>query len=511
MRRLFVALVLAVVTGVGAGSAPAVQPDVLLDHIKFLASDEMKGRANGSPELERAGDYIAQQFKAAGLQPGGKNGDWFQPFELVAGLTIGGTNRLSFAYKGKQVGLTLDDYYPMSTAPNENAAEPSMDVARLPLVFAGYGLDVSNVGYDDYRNVDVTGKAVLIFSHEPQEHEANSKLNGARPVRESSLRAKASLARKHGARLLIVIGDPTHQADQADYRLFPLDPDAQNDGIPVLRVKREQIKAFVDAWGLDGLARMIDRDMVPRSKPLTGATVDYQEHLAYNRRVVRNVVGLLPGADPKLAGEAIVIGAHYDHVGIGGHLSVSPEKTGQIHNGADDNASGTSSVMEMARVAVAERSRFPRTLVFIAFAGEERGLLGSAYYVSDPAVPILNTVAMLNLDMVGRAHGSVDVSGLERVPSLEPEFKAAAAAVPDLDVKREGPGSGRSDDSSFIDRGVAGINFFTGFHPDYHRPTDDWDKIDAAGTARVATLALEFAARIAERPARPQVIATPAK
>jgi hypothetical protein len=511
MRRLFVASVLAVVTGVGAGSAPAVQPDLLLDHIKFLSSDDMKGRANGSPELERAGAYIAEQFKAAGLQPGGKNGDWFQPFELVAGLTIGGANRLSFTYKGKQVDLTLSGYYPMSTMPNENPAAASTEMAHLPVVFAGYGLAVASAGYDDYANVDVNGKAVLIFSHEPQEHDTNSKLNGARPVRESSLAAKASLAKKHGARLLLVIGDPSHRSDQADYRLFALDPDVENDGIPVLRVKRDDITAFVNAWGLDGLARFIDKDLVPRSKALTGVTVDYQEHLAYNRRTVRNVVGLLPGADPARAGEAIVIGAHYDHVGLGGHLSVSPEKTGEIHNGADDNASGTSSVLEIARVAAAERSRFPRTLVFIAFAGEERGLLGSAHYVSDPAVPILNTVAMLNLDMVGRSHGVVDVSGLDRVPGLEPEFKGATAAVGDLDVKREGPGAGRSDDSSFIDRGVAGINFFTGFHPDYHRPTDDWDKIDAAGTARVATLALEFAARIAERPTRPEVIATPTK
>jgi Zn-dependent M28 family amino/carboxypeptidase len=201
-----------------------------------------------------------------------------------------------------------------------------------------------------------------------------------------------------------------------------------------------------------------------------------------------------------------VIGAHYDHVGLGGRLSVTPERTGEIHNGADDNASGTSSILEIARVAAAERSRFPRTLIFIAFAGEERGLLGSAHYVTSPTVPLENTVAMLNLDMVGRSNGSVDVSGLEAAPSLDDDFAAASRAVPGIETRHEGPGAGRSDDSSFLDHRIPAINFFTGFHRDYHRPTDDWDKIDAPGTARVATLALEFAARIAERQSRPEFV-----
>jgi Zn-dependent M28 family amino/carboxypeptidase len=202
----------------------------------------------------------------------------------------------------------------------------------------------------------------------------------------------------------------------------------------------------------------------------------------------------------------VVIGAHYDHVGLGGRLSVTPERTGEIHNGADDNASGTSSIMEIARAAAEQRPRFPRTLVFVAFAGEERGLLGSEYYAANPAVPIADTVAMLNLDMVGRSRGSVDVSGLELSPSMEADLKAASEGVRDLGVKRQGPGAGRSDDSSFIDKGIPAINFFTGFHPDYHRPGDDWEKIDAAGTAKVATLALELAARLAARPTRPEFI-----
>jgi Zn-dependent M28 family amino/carboxypeptidase len=274
----------------------------------------------------------------------------------------------------------------------------------------------------------------------------------------------------------------------------------------VLRVRLDEMRPLLDAWGLEAIAKAIDQDLIPRSQALRGATLDYEEHLAKDRRTVRNIVGVLPGSDPARAKEVVVIGAHYDHVGLGGRLSVTPERTGEIHNGADDNASGTSSVMEIARVAAVERRRFPRTLVFIAFAGEERGLLGSSHYAGDPTLPIDNTVAMLNLDMVGRSRGGVDVSGLDNAPSLDGDFTAAARAVPELEVRKAGPGAGRSDDSSFLDKRIPAINFFTGFHRDYHRPSDDWDKIDAPGTARVATLALEFAARIAERPTRPEFV-----
>jgi Zn-dependent M28 family amino/carboxypeptidase len=301
--------------------------------------------------------------------------------------------------------------------------------------------------------------------------------------------------------------DPTHQVDDAPYKLFGADPDADNQPIPVLRVRRQEMQPLIDAWGLDAVAKEIDRDLQPRSRPLPGGTVTYVEHLSHNRRIVRNVVGMLPGSDPVKSKEAVVIGAHYDHVGLGGRLSVAPERTGEIHNGADDNASGTAAIMEMAKAAVAQRARFPRTLVFIAFAGEERGLLGSAHYAAKPAIPMDRTIGMLNLDMVGRANGSVDVSGLELSPSMEADFLAAVSASGDpLRVKREGPGGGRSDDSSFIDKRVPAINFFTGFHADYHRPGDDWEKIDARGVSRVAALALELAARLAGRADRPEFV-----
>src|SRR5262245_10168090 len=505
MRKLAIALVLslAAVTVSGDGG---IEPDVLLGHIKFLASDELKGRANGSEGLERAGNYVAQQFKAAGLAPGEGDEGWFQPFELIAGLTVGRGNSLSFEYQGKRANFVLGtSYYPLSAPASEGS--PSAQLQHVPLVFAGYGLSARDVGYDDYAGIDVSGKAVLIFTHEPQEHDTNSRLNGIRPMPQTSLVAKAALARSKGARALFVVSDPSHRIDEGQFNVFNVDPDAEDVGFPVVRVRRDEVQPLLDAWKLDGIARQIDTDLMPRSEILRGATVDYVEQLSKNRRVVRNVIGVLTGSDPVRAKEAIVIGAHYDHVGLGGHLSMSPERTGEIHNGADDNASGTASIIEIARVAHEQRARFPRTLVFVAFAGEERGLLGSAYYAEHPVVPIGNTVAMLNLDMVGRARGAVDISGLEVSPSMEADLKAAVQALGEgLTIERQGPGAGRSDDYNFIAHRIPAINFFTGFHADYHRPTDDWDKIDAIGTKRVATLALELAAHIAERPARPEFV-----
>ena len=506
MRKLIGATVSCAVVGTWLLAAtPSIRPDAILTHVKFLASDELRGRGNGSEGLERAADYIAKQFDAAGLRPAGTDGSWFQPFELQAGLTVGEGNALAIESRGRTVRFVLGtSYYPLAASPNDSPRTPSADLDDLPLVFAGYGISAPTHDYDDYEGLDVEGKAVLIFSHEPQESRRDSRLNGARPLREAMLDSKAAAARSRGARVLLVVGDPTHPADQANYALFSADADAEDHGIPVLRIRRTEALPLLQAWQLDGVAQAIDRDLRPRSRALPGADVDYREHLARNRRVVRNVVGMLRGSDPSRRSEAIVVGAHYDHVGVGGRFSSVPDRTGEIHNGADDNASGTAALIEMARAAAADPARFHRSLVFVAFAGEERGLLGSAYYAEHPAVPLANTAAMLNLDMVGRSNGKVETSGLETAPSLARDLDAAAAAAGGIRIGRNGPGSGRSDDSSFLQRRIPAVIFFTGFHGDYHRPSDDWEKLDAPGTARIAMLALEFAARIAARPDRPQ-------
>ena len=275
-------------------------------------------------------------------------------------------------------------YYPLGTP----ATGTPTRLDALDVVFAGYGISAPDVNYDDYARLNVEGKAVVIFSHEPQERSTSSRLNGARPLPQTTLEAKAAAARDRGAQA----ADRDRRPDARDRsgRLQPVRPGPRcrrPAEIPVLRIRRKEAQALTDAFLLDARARQIDSDLVPRSGPLQGAKISYTEDLTKNRRTVRNVVGVLPGSDPARRDQAVVIGAHYDHVGIGGRLSVSPERVGQIHNGADDNASGTSAIIEMARVAAADRGRFPRSLVFVAFAGEERGLLGSAHYTTVAADP----------------------------------------------------------------------------------------------------------------------------
>jgi hypothetical protein len=508
--RIIPALLLCA-AAVAADTRPAIKPNDLIEHVKFLSSDELQGRGNGTPGLERAAEYIASQFKAAGLQPGGEGGTFFQPFELVTGLTVGDGNRLSLRADGRDVSFTLGDtYYPVSTTASDSTRVASTELTALPLVFAGYGISAPALDYDDYAGIDVRDKAVLVFSHEPQEHDDKSRFDGRKATSHSLTLNKAMTARNKGARLLISVSDPTHERDEASYAGFTRDPQAEDYGIPVLRVHRDRIAPLLAAWKLDETAKEIDSAGAPRSRALDGATATYVEHLAKTRRTVRNVVGVLPGSTRK--DEAIVVGAHYDHLGLGGRHSMNPNLSGQVHNGADDNASGTASIIEIARAAAASRSRFDRTTVFVAFAAEELGLIGSAHYVAHPTVPLEKTVAMVNLDMVGRPRGRIMISGLESAPAVAADVDAAAGVVNGLEIKRfqDGAGVGSSDDTSFALKKIPAIGFFSGFHSDYHRPSDDWQQIEAAGAASVANLAYELTARLASRPDRPEYVATTA-
>ena len=228
--RSSVAVALVAVCGLGlaAAEAPAISTDNLRTHLQFLSSDEMRGRANGSPELERAAEYIASQFESAGLRPGGVDG-WFQPFEVIAGLIVGPGNELSISARGKTVRFALGmSYYPLGTP----ATGTPTRLEALDVVFAGYGISAPDANYDDYARLNVEGKAVVIFSHEPQERSTSSRLNGARPLAQTTLEAKAAAARGRGAKLLIVIGDPTHGIDQADYRPVRPGPRRRRDRNP---------------------------------------------------------------------------------------------------------------------------------------------------------------------------------------------------------------------------------------------------------------------------------------
>jgi hypothetical protein len=351
---------------------------------------------------------------------------------------------------------------------------------------------------------------VLIFTHEPQENDPRSAFDGQTNTIHSTMMRKVEVARKNGAQAILVVDDPNHRPATDRFRRWLREPQAEDFGIPVFYVSRELVqRALGTRLNFETISDEIDRDFSPKSRVLGDVTVAAADRTARVRRPVRNIIGMLKGADASLQSEAVIIGAHYDHLGRSGRFSMSQNTNGQIHHGADDNASGTAAVIEMAKAAIEARKEFRRSLVFMTFAGEEHGLLGSSYYVNHPTTPIDGTVAMINLDMVGRAGGRVMVDGLGNAPSLEADLKLAeSSASLKLAALRGGPGAGASDDATFLLRKIPAINFFSGFHSDYHRPTDTWEKIDAAGGASISDLALAFAKQIANRPQRPPFVET---
>ncbi len=466
-------------------------------HVRFLSSDRLEGRGNGTPGLERAAEYIAGAFEAAGLEPGGDEGTWFQAFEVdVRREPLPGDVLTISSETGETEFRLGQQYHPLSILDRRESG--SLDELQdLPVVFAGYGISAPGLGYDDYAGLDVRDAAVVVFTHEPQEDDEASVFGGRELTPHGTVASKARLAASRGARLMLVVEDPSHVTDRAILPNWRRDPQIESLPIPVVRVERTRIGALLPL-DLQDVARAIDLTLEPRSRPFDTIRLTYTERFAEIRPTVRNVVGVMRGTHPEIGREAIVVGGHYDHLGRSGRFSRSIGSDGQIHNGADDNASGIAAILEMARAAASDREQFGRSLVFVAFAAEELGLLGAKHYVDHPAIPLDDTLAMINLDMVGRAFGRVMIGGME----LSPVFRQSVESMRPLTTLAledfgEGYADGASDNWPFIHRGVPALSFFTGYHRDYHRPSDDWDRVDAAGGVEIARLALEVAARLA--------------
>ncbi len=502
---LLLVVLAAVLSVVSTGADPArIDPKAYLEHVRFLASEDLEGRGNGGPGLETAADYIAARFREAGLEPAGDNGTFFQQFEMTTGLSVEDGNAFSLQAGRASVSFNIGRDYEIVSTSRDTQAEP------LPIVFAGYGITAQAIRYDDYSGIDATGKAVLMFTHEPQENDARSAFEGQTNTTHATMMRKVEVARSNGAKAIVLVDDPNHRPATQRFRRWIREPQAEDYGMPVFYVSRDLVqRALGTRLNLDTIAEEIDRDFAPRSRELSGVTVRAVDRTSRVRRPVRNVLGFLRGSDPTLRAETVIVGAHYDHLGRSGRFSMSQNSTGQIHHGADDNASGTAAVIEMAKAAVGARKEFPRSIIFMAFAGEEHGLLGSSYYVNHPTSPLDKTIAMVNLDMVGRAGGRIMVDGLGNAPSVEDDLKAAEKSSPlNLRALRGGPGAGASDDATFLLRKIPAINFFSGFHSDYHRPSDTWEKIDAQGGAAVADLALALTKQLASRATRPEFVET---
>jgi len=496
-RILPVALAVAAI-GLSLSSLRADSPsqytaDTYLQPIKYLASDELKGRGDGTPELNTAAKYIAQHFKKAGLKPGGDHGSFLQKFSLVVGAKLASDNSLVVKAGDKSQALKIEkDYIPLSFSANTTA--------EAPLVFVGYGITAPEFNYDDYTHLNVTGKIVIALRHEPQENDDKSVFAGKQMTTHSQTASKATNAKNHGAVGLILVNDNSNHPEEAEH-LFKLGEVSgpHEMGIPIVQV----MSGVVDEWlkpskqSVSKLQAAIDKDASNHSFALDATTrVAVKVDIERVRREVANVIGVLKGSDPALAGQYIVVGAHYDHLGLGEHDSLSPKDIGQIHHGADDNASGTAGVLEMVDVMAKSGQKPKHSILFMCFAGEELGLLGSNYYTTHPIFPLKQTIAMLNMDMIGRvSKNKLYVSGTGTSPGF-PQLVQDANKSVNFEIAYSNSGYGASDQTSFTAKEVPVLFFFSGLHSDYHKPSDTWDKINAADGARVTELAAKIVGEI---------------
>ncbi len=482
--------------------------------IYFLASDACEGRGPMTKGFEKAAEYVANEFKKTGLKPGNPDGSYFQPF-TVPGKVLEEPTRLALKGPAGQGMVLKEDVQFVSIGLSGNG------VVKAPLVFAGYGLTVKNdtIDYDDYAGLNVEGKIVVVLRESPRggDRKALGLGTGFLRADPTSLTAKLANAEKHKAAALLIVNDAETAKNGDD--LFPYSYMAMGRitpaSIPTVQIRRSVLQALLQSSAfldLRDLEQDIDRELKPHSLELNGWSADLEVKIKTGEVALKNVVGVLPGNGP-LAKEYVIISSHLDHLGYGGAFgSLARLRRPAIHHGADDNGSGSTSVMELARRFAAIPDRQGRTLVFITFSGEEMGLIGSQYYANHPFFPIADTVANLNLDMVGRLRA--DKEG-------EKEFLLVEGANTGKDYKdlvdnlnkkydlqlRYGRGvPGNSDHFSFYRQNIPVLFFWTGIHPDYHRPSDTADKINVPGMRKIVDLAEEVVTNFATREKRPEFV-----
>ena len=482
--RLIARLLLAVLVTASPvqAAAPSTPPAAwLLEQVKTLAAPDMEGRASGTTGAERAARHIETELQRLGLRPGGDDGGWRQGFTVPTGIRLGEGNALGIVAPSPRALRLGRDFVPLTVS-----ADGGWDG---DVVFAGFGITAPDVGWDDYGGLDVRGRLVLVVEGEPRRADPGGPFRRPDAYHYAERSHKVINAREHGAAGVLLVAHP----DRAGAALPALTGLGQPWSIFALAVSHETADALLAPAGLTLAAATagVETGPAPKSFAVAGVRASVSVALVRERGRAANVVGILPGRDARLRDETIVIGAHYDHLGRGGEGSLAPDALGAVHHGADDNASGVAAVLGLAR-AFAAAGGAPRTLVFVAFAGEEMGLLGSTHYVRHPARPLDRTVLMLNLDMVGRLRErTVYVGGVDGGSGLRELVSAHAGG---LTLVLRGDPFGPSDHTAFYSAGRPVLFLFTGAHADYHRPSDTWDKINGAGLAEVTA----FAARVVD-------------
>jgi hypothetical protein len=459
--NLVAATIVCVLAAPGAAAAQTLNPDTLLGHVRYLASDALAGREAGEAGADSAAAYISRAFAAYGLEPLSSDG-YDQPFQIVTTISIAADSRLVLrSARGARTLKLYEEWLPFNFS---SAGTFSGNVFH-----AGYGLTEESYADAPHGHADLI---VVARGGTPDDFDPHG--TGIDP----SPRRKATTAREQGAEAVLITvgrirapqpGDPPHPV-----------------GIPAIQViDDEDIRGWLE-----------DEDL----EITLDAKVEPVRVQAYN------VVGKLPGRDPDLAEEVIVIGAHYDHLGLGGPGSLAPDVE-EPHNGADDNASGTSALLGLARHFGTQPAQRPaRTLVFVAFSAEEMGLLGSEHFVSNSPIPLESVVAMVNFDMVGRLRESqLEIFGTETAAEF-PALLDSLDANSKLSLSHVGDGYGPSDQTSFYARQIPVLHLFTGTHSEYHRPEDDWDLINADGLALVGDFAIQLVRELGDWPGRFELV-----
>lgn len=438
----------------------------LRQHVYYLADDAREGRGIGTKGLEEAADYIAAEFRSIGLKPA-FSGSFFQPFEMGWGVTLGAGNRLASSNAALD---TSNGVMPLGFS--------SSGEVRAPVFFAGYAITAPEYEYDDFADMESEGKIVLCMTGEPGEFDTTSIFEGVSYTTHATLRAKVSNARLHGAVALLVVEGPIYAGTAEEVLRAPRHDEPYMDcGMPAMRITRAALAVLYPEFDLDAVQRFIDGNIAPRSFDVKGDSIQVTTDVSRETVSVRNVAGIIPGDS-----NVIVIGAHYDHLGYGQSGSLD-EKPGTVHNGADDNASGVASVIEAARELIEQP--VSATVLAVAFTAEETGLGGSRHIVDHFPLNLDHVRLMINLDMVGRVReNKLTVTGCKTAEEF-PILVEDAAKESGLDVTCKGDGYGPSDHMNFylVDKPV--LFLFTGAHEDYHRSTDDADKLNYPDMARV--------------------------
>lgn len=494
MRRFILSLTLIAISAVPlAGLSPissafsdSISADKLKQHVTYLASDELQGRRAGTKGADDAAKYIESGFRRCGLK------STLQKFSFVAEVKGGSRNSLKVKSGGGSLMLEAGrDFVPLAFS--------SSKIAAGQVVFAGYGISAPELSYDNYQGTDA-GRIVMVLQGSPDGDNPHGRFaEKAPPGRE--IQSKTIQAREKGAAGIVIISE--HESFKAD-RLarLPHDLNFLDAGIPAVVLSKSAARSILEKGGITlGDA---EKQFGQNAKPLPVGNIqlEFKTDVVRVEKETANVLGVLPGSDPRLASEYVVVGAHYDHLGLGGQESLSQNGIGEIHHGADDNASGTAALLEIARVLSSQAIKPQRTIVFCAFAAEELGLLGSAAYTKKPIVPIESTAAMINMDMIGRLRrNSVVVGGA----GTSPEWKALLERLngsTGLTLGFQEDGYGPSDHQSFYVRNLPVLFFFTGSHDDYHKPSDTADRINYQGMQKIGELVRQVALAIANQSTR---------